>query len=165
MDGVLPFKNTFPQLGESVYIAPGAWVIGDVIIGDRSSVWFNTIVRGDVNYIRIGKETNIQDQSTLHVTTDRFPLNIGSRVTIGHGATVHGCTVEDECLIGIGAIILDGAYIERHAVVAAGAVVTPGTAEEVAKIVQTARHYVKLAEEYIKPRYLNDEKPVRGFLR
>jgi len=185
MDGVLPFKNTFPQLGESVYIAPGAWVIGDVVIGDRSSVWFNTIVRGDVNYIRIGKETNIQDQSTLHVTTDRFPLNIGSRVTIGHGATVHGCTVEDECLIGIGAIILDGAYIERHAVVAAGAVVTPGTrvpaksmvagiparvvrelnAEEVVKIVQTARHYVKLAEEYIKPRYLNDEKPVRGFLR
>lgn len=185
MEGLLAYKDKFPQLGENVYIAPGAWVIGDVVLGNYTSVWFHTVIRGDVHFIRVGDETNIQDHSTLHVTTDRFPLNIGSRVTIGHRAVVHGCTVEDECLIGMGAVIMDGAYIESHCIVAGGAVVTPGMRvpagslvagvpakvqrkledKEIEWIVHTAKHYVSLAAEYMKPRYFENDKPVRGFLR
>jgi carbonic anhydrase/acetyltransferase-like protein (isoleucine patch superfamily) len=127
MIGLLAYKGTMPTLGDDVFIAPGAWVIGDVVIGARSSVWFNTLVRGDVHFIRIGSETNIQDNSTLHVTEGKFPLHLGNRITVGHRAIVHGCTVEDECLIGMGAIIMDGASIGRGSLVGAGAVITPGT--------------------------------------
>ncbi len=93
---------------------------------ENSSVWYNTVIRGDVHYISIGKMSNIQDCSMLHVTNGRFPLNIGSKVTIGHSVTLHGCTLKDLCLIGMGAVILDGALVEENSMVAAGAVVTPG---------------------------------------
>ncbi len=122
----LAYRNVLPQIGNDVFIAPGAGVIGDVIIGERSSIWFNTVVRGDVNYIRIGSHTSVQDNSTLHVTAPRFPLLIGDRVVIGHKALVHGCVIEDESLIGMGAIILDGCKIGGGSIVAAGALLPPG---------------------------------------
>lgn len=124
-DKLFPYLELFPQLGENVFLAPGVKIIGDVIIGDDSSVWYNSVVRGDVHYVKIGNKTNIQDCSMLHVTNGKYPLNIGNKVTVGHSVKLHGCTVEDECLIGIGAIILDGAVIEKDSMVAAGAVVKP----------------------------------------
>ncbi len=122
---LFPYLDLFPKLGRNVFLAPGAKIIGNVEIGDNSSVWYNTVVRGDVNYIKIGFGTNIQDCSMLHVTNGRYPLNIGNKVTIGHCVKLHGCTLEDLCLIGIGAIVLDGAVIEKQSMVAAGAVVKP----------------------------------------
>jgi carbonic anhydrase/acetyltransferase-like protein (isoleucine patch superfamily) len=124
---VAPYGRSAPTIDESVFLAPGSVVTGDVIIGAGSSIWYNAVVRGDVNYVRIGKNTNIQDLAVVHVTHDTNPTHIGSDVTIGHGATIHGCTLLDRCLVGIGAIVLDGAVIESDAMVAAGAVVTPGT--------------------------------------
>ncbi|MFW5685855.1 MAG: gamma carbonic anhydrase family protein [Spirochaetota bacterium] len=120
------YEGSRPHLGEEVFIAPGAVVIGDVTIGDRSSVWFNVTARGDIHWIRIGRDTNIQDNSVLHVTNETHPLSIGDRVTCGHAVTLHGCTVHDECLIGIGAVVLDGAVVESGSMVAAGALVPPG---------------------------------------
>ena len=115
-----------PRLDPTVWLAPSADIIGDVTIGEHSSVWFATVVRGDVHWIRIGAYTNVQDGSVLHVTNGRSPLAIGSRVTIGHKVCLHGCTIEDDCLIGMGAVILDDAVIGSGSVVAAGALVTPG---------------------------------------
>ena len=122
---IFPYLGKFPKLAEDVFLAPGAKVIGDVEIGPNSSVWYNTVIRGDVHYIRIGSMTNVQDCSMLHVTNGRFPLNIGNKVTIGHSVTLHGCTIHDLCLIGMGAIILDGTVVEKGSMVAAGAVVKP----------------------------------------
>jgi gamma-carbonic anhydrase len=124
---LIPFRGTSPRCHPSVFVADGAKIIGDVEIGEDASVWFNTVVRGDINRIRIGRGTNVQDNSTLHVTADH-PLAIGSFVTIGHGAVVHGCVVEDLCLVGIGAILLDGAVVGRGSVIGAGSVVAPGVA-------------------------------------
>jgi carbonic anhydrase/acetyltransferase-like protein (isoleucine patch superfamily) len=124
---IIKHKNIAPRLAESAYIAPGACVIGDVHIGVDSSLWFNVVVRGDVNFIRIGDRTNIQDGSVIHVTRDTHPTVIGDDVTVGHSVTLHGCTVEDGCLIGIGAIVLDGATIGAASLVGAGSVVAPGT--------------------------------------
>lgn len=123
---ILPYKDAWPRLSEDVFIAPNAVVIGRVELGARASVWFNCVVRGDGNYIRIGAETNVQDGTIIHIATDLFPTIIGERVTIGHGAIIHACTIEDDTMIGIGAIVLDGAVVERGAIVAAGAVVSPG---------------------------------------
>lgn len=116
------FKGKKPKLNEKTYLAEGAIVVGDVIIDEYSSIWHNTVVRGDVNYIRIGKYTNIQDNSVVHVS-DEQPTIIGDFVTIGHGAIVHGCEIEDHCLIGMGSIIMDGAKIGRGSIVGAGALV------------------------------------------
>jgi carbonic anhydrase/acetyltransferase-like protein (isoleucine patch superfamily) len=124
---IIPFRGITPVLGRNVYIAPTAVIIGDVRIGDDSSIWFGTVVRGDVNSIVIGARTNVQDNSTLHVVTDAFPLIIGDEVTVGHNVVLHGCTVEDRCLVGIGAVVLDGVKIGTGSVVAAGSVVTQGT--------------------------------------
>ena len=123
---IFPFKKFSPKIAKNVFLAPGVKIIGNVEIGEHSSVWYNTVIRGDVHYIKIGSLTNIQDCSMLHVTSNRFPLNIGNRVTIGHSVNLHGCTIHDLCLVGIGAIILDSAVIEDRAIVSAGAVVTPG---------------------------------------
>ncbi len=120
-------KGIAPQLDDSVFLAPGACVIGDVQIGEQSSLWFNVVVRGDVNSIRIGKRTNIQDGTIIHVTRDTHPTVIGDDVSVGHSVTLHGCTVEDGCLVGIGAIVLDGAVVGASSLVAAGSVVSPGT--------------------------------------
>ena len=140
-----------PRLHPGVVLMDGVRVVGDVEIGVASSVWYNSVIRGDVHSVRIGGETNIQDNSVLHVTHDRFPLTIGSRVTVGHAARLHGCTIEDECLIGIGAVVLDGCTIERRAIVAAGAVVPPGTVVKSGTVVAgvPARVTRPLSEEEI----------------
>jgi carbonic anhydrase/acetyltransferase-like protein (isoleucine patch superfamily) len=120
------FRGAAPNIAPSAYIDPSAQVIGNVTIGQRSSVWLNAVLRGDVNTITIGDESNVQDNSVLHCDPGEFRLVIGNRVTIGHLAMVHGCTIEDDCLIGIGAIILNGAHIGKGSVVAAGALVPEG---------------------------------------
>jgi len=123
---IVAHHGVLPTIPNSVTLFPGARIIGNVVIGERSSIWYNVVIRGDVNYIRIGEETNIQDGSVLHVTHDTHPLVIGNRVTAGHAVRLHGCTIEDETLIGIGAIVLDGAVVEQGSMVAAGALVPPG---------------------------------------
>jgi carbonic anhydrase/acetyltransferase-like protein (isoleucine patch superfamily) len=124
---IISFREKSPVLGEDVYLAPSVTVVGDVQVGDHSSIWFGTVARGDVHFIKIGEMTNVQDNSTLHVTGGNYPLVVGDWVTIGHNVVVHGCTIEDECLIGIGAKVLDGALIGKGSVIAAGALITPGT--------------------------------------
>lgn len=123
---IAEFKGIAPKLHPSVFVAPGADVIGDVTMGEGASVWFQTVVRGDVHWIKIGENTNVQDGSVLHVTSKKSPLTIGARVTIGHKVCLHGCTIEDDCLIGMGAVIMDDAVIGSGSIVAAGALVTPG---------------------------------------
>jgi carbonic anhydrase/acetyltransferase-like protein (isoleucine patch superfamily) len=121
------YRGALPRVAASAYVDPSAQVIGDVVIGERSSVWCSATLRGDVNSIRIGEDSNVQDNSVLHVDEGDFPLNIGNRVTIGHSVVLHGCTVEDDTLIGIGAIVLNGARIGKGSVIAAGALVAEGT--------------------------------------
>ena len=169
---LLDYKGKLPKLGERVFIADGAMIVGDVEIGDHSSVWFNAVIRGDVNYIRIGKHTNIQDGSILHVMKDQYPLVLHDYVTVGHGAMLHGCEIESHCLIGMRATILNNAKIGAHTIVAAGAVVTEGkvvperslvmgvpakvkrplTDEEVAHIDEYARRYYTYKETYLEMR-------------
>jgi carbonic anhydrase/acetyltransferase-like protein (isoleucine patch superfamily) len=120
---VFPYKEYYPNIGENVFLASGVKIIGNVEIGNSSSIWYNTVIRGDVHYIKIGANTNVQDCSMLHVTNGKYPLNIGNRVTIGHSVSLHGCTLKDLCLIGIGATVLDGAIVESNSMVAAGALV------------------------------------------
>lgn len=162
------FRGKLPQVAPSCFIDSSAQVIGDVHIGERCSVWPNATIRGDVNWIRIGNETNIQDNSVLHVDSDGFPLTLGDRVTVGHSVVLHGCTVEEGCVIGIGAIVLNGARIGAGSVIAAGAVVPEGaevpagslvmgvpgkvrrevSAEEKDRFKLNAEHYVDLARQY-----------------
>jgi len=123
---IFAYKESFPKIAAGVFIAPNATIIGDVEICEESSVWFNTVIRGDVNYIRIGRRTNIQDLTMCHVTLNKWPLQIGNGVTIGHGAVVHGCVINDYCLIGMGARVLDGAQVGHHSLIAAGALVREG---------------------------------------
>ncbi|NPA15968.1 MAG: gamma carbonic anhydrase family protein [Deferribacteres bacterium] len=165
---ILSYKGLTPRIEEEVFIAPSAYVIGDVVIGEKSSVWFGTIIRGDVNYIRIGKKTNIQDITMVHVTTAKYPTEIGDCVTIGHRALIHGCTIGSYCLIGMGAIIMDGAKIADNSIVAAGALIPPGksfpegvlikgypakvarelTEEELEEIKRLAEHYYNISRNY-----------------
>jgi carbonic anhydrase/acetyltransferase-like protein (isoleucine patch superfamily) len=165
---VRSFRGAIPKIAPSCYIDPSAQVIGDVVIGDGSSVWPNAVLRGDVNFIRVGEGTNIQDNSVLHVDSDGFPLNIGNRVTVGHSVVLHGCTIEDESLIGIGAIVLNGARIGKGSVIAAGALVAEGmeipayslamgvpakvrrevTPEERERFRLNAEHYMELRDKY-----------------
>jgi carbonic anhydrase/acetyltransferase-like protein (isoleucine patch superfamily) len=120
---ILPYKGITPRIHDSVTLFDGVRITGDVEIGEDSTVWFNTVIRGDVNVIRIGKRTNVQDLSMLHVTHERYALTIGNDVTLGHSVVVHGCTIHDFSLIGMGARVLDGAVINSHSIIAAGAVV------------------------------------------
>jgi carbonic anhydrase/acetyltransferase-like protein (isoleucine patch superfamily) len=121
-----PFRSTFPTVHESAFIDQSAQVIGDVHVGADSSLWMNVVVRGDVHFIRIGARTNIQDGTIVHVMRETHPTVIGDDVTVGHGAVVHGCTIEDRCLIGMGAILLNGCRVGTGSIVAAGAVVPEG---------------------------------------
>jgi gamma-carbonic anhydrase len=121
-----PYQGVLPRLGARVFIAPGAYVVGDVELGDDVSFWFHTVARGDVNSIRIGARTNIQDLTMVHVMRETYPTVIGDNVTVGHRAVVHGCTIEDRCLIGIGAILLNGCRIGTGSIVAAGTLVPEG---------------------------------------
>ena len=123
-------RGSEPQFGEDCYLAENATVVGDVIMGDQCSVWFNTVVRGDVNSIRIGNKVNIQDGAVLHCTYEKTKVTLGNNVSIGHNALVHGCTVEDNVLIGMGAIVMDNCYIESNCIIAAGAVLLEGTRVE-----------------------------------
>ncbi|VAW55933.1 Carbonic anhydrase, gamma class [hydrothermal vent metagenome] len=175
MRNIRPFKKRAPRIGDKTYIDEAACVIGDVVIGDDCSVWPMVVIRGDVNSIRVGHRTNIQDGSVLHVT-HKGPLSpegnalvIGSDVTVGHGAVLHACTIEDECLIGMGAVVLDGAVVKQGAMVAAGSVVSPfkvleggflyigipaKPARELSQkekdfLLYSAQHYVKLKNDYL----------------
>jgi carbonic anhydrase/acetyltransferase-like protein (isoleucine patch superfamily) len=123
---ILPHKGITPTIDASCFIAPNATVIGDVVIGAGTSVWFGCVIRGDVHEIRIGARTNIQDGTIVHITGGKFGTYIGSDITIGHGAILHACTLEDGCFVGMGAVVLDGVVVETGGMVAAGAVVTPG---------------------------------------
>ena len=123
---ILPYKGKFPAIGPGVFLATGSQVIGDTEIGEESSVWFNVVLRGDCNFIRVGERTNIQDGSVVHVTNSLHPTYIGNDVTIGHGVILHGCRIGNLCLIGMGAIIMDGVNIPDNCLVAAGSLVTPG---------------------------------------
>jgi carbonic anhydrase/acetyltransferase-like protein (isoleucine patch superfamily) len=161
-------RGATPNIAPSAYIDPSAQLIGSITIGERSSVWPNVVIRGDINFISIGDESNVQDNSVLHCDPGEFRLSIGNRVTIGHLAMVHGCTIEDDCLIGIGAIILNGAHIGKGSVIAAGALVPEGmqvppasmvmgvpakikrqvTEEEQARFRLNAQSYVENAKRY-----------------
>lgn len=121
------FQHSSPKIHETAFVAENATVIGNVEIGAESSVWFSAVVRGDVNFIRIGARTNIQDASVIHVSSKTHPTILEDEITVGHRATLHGCYIESRCLIGIGAIILDGARIGENSLVAAGTLVTPNT--------------------------------------
>src|SRR5512137_1253186 len=162
------FGGSSPRIDPSVFLAAGSVVVGDVALGAGSSVWFGAVVRGDVNSIRIGARTNIQDQAVVHVTGGTHPTVIGDDVTVGHRAVLHGCTIKDRCLVGIGAIVLDGAVVGPDAMVGAGALVPPGmvvppgtlvlgspakvkrplTAEEVAFFRTSAANYAGYAARY-----------------
>ena len=164
------YQGRWPTLGARVFLAPGAHLVGDITVGDDVSFWFHTAARGDVNWIRIGARTNIQDGTVLHVAHERHPLAIGEGVVVGHQAVIHGCTIEDGALIGIGARVLDGAVVERGAQVGAGAVVAPGhrvpaghlalgiparvarplTEEETRRIADTVDRYAALKDHYRK---------------
>lgn len=124
---IVPFKGTQPSVHDSVFVAADAVIVGDVEIAEDASVWFGSVIRGDVNYIRIGARTNIQDQTIIHVSSKGLATIVEENVTVGHRVTLHACHVESGCLIGIGAIIMDGARIGRDSIVGAGALVTPGT--------------------------------------
>jgi carbonic anhydrase/acetyltransferase-like protein (isoleucine patch superfamily) len=166
---IRPVLGKRPVIGQRVFLAETCAVIGDVAIGDDSSIWYSTVVRGDVMPIRIGARTNIQDGTVIHVTTDKFGTDIGDDCTIGHSAIIHACTVEDLCLVGMGAILLDGVIVGRGSFVGAGALVTPGTvippgslvlgspakvkrpvdAREREAIAYGASHYVELSRAYL----------------
>ena len=162
------YRGIVPKIAASAYIDSSAQVIGDVAVGERSSIWPNVTARGDVHSIRIGDDSNVQDNSVLHCDEGLFPLEIGNRVTVGHLAMLHGCTIEDDCVIGIGAVVLNGAKIGKGSVIAAGAVVPEGTEvppdsmvmgvpgkvkrqlteDERQRFRENAKHYVEAARIY-----------------
>lgn len=123
-----------PQFGEDCYLAENAVVVGDVVMGDQCSIWYNAVIRGDVHYIRMGNKVNIQDGAVVHCTYQKHPTNIGNNVSVGHNAIVHGCTIEDNVLVGMGAIVMDDCVVESNTIIAAGAVVTQGTRVEAGSI-------------------------------
>jgi gamma-carbonic anhydrase len=165
---IIPFRNEHPRVHETAFIADDAILIGDVEIGEEASVWFGSILRGDVNYIRIGDRTNIQDATVIHVSSRTHPTVLENDITVGHRVTLHGCYVETGCLIGIGAILLDGVRVGRNSLVAAGSLLTPGTVipprsmvmgapakikrelteEEIAGIAKNVASYVELSRLY-----------------
>ncbi|MGB7436951.1 MAG: gamma carbonic anhydrase family protein [Candidatus Acidiferrum sp.] len=127
MPDIRPYRGKFPQIAASAYIDPAAILIGDVAIGEESSIWPRTVVRGDVHYIRIGNRTNVQDGCVLHVMKDQYALVLGDEVTVGHSVTLHGCTIEPRVLVGMGCIILNGAVIGTNSIIAAGTLITERT--------------------------------------
>jgi len=173
---IRPYLEHLPKLGERVYIDPAAVVIGDVELGDDVSIWPTTVVRGDVNFIRIGARSSIQDGTVIHVSHDGpftrpggFPTVIGNDVTVGHSVVLHGCTLEDACLIGMHASVLDGAVVQKHGFVGAGALIPPGkvvgsgelwvgnparklrdlSQREIDSLLYSAQHYVRLKDRYL----------------
>ena len=166
------FRGIIPTIATSAFIDETAAVIGDVVIGSESSVWFNSVIRGDVHFIRIGNRTNIQDLSLLHVTHDTYPLILGDDVTVGHHVVLHGCTIKNRVLIGMGTVIMDGAIIEKDCVIGAGSLITermhippqslvlgtpgrvkrPLTEVELNWIKESAQNYIRYARQYLLDR-------------
>jgi gamma-carbonic anhydrase len=166
---IAAFKDTFPKIHDTVFVADNAIIIGDVEIGEDASIWFGSVLRGDVNYIRVGARTNIQDQTIIHVSSKGLPTIVEENVTVGHRVTLHACHVESGCLIGIGAILMDGVRVGKNSLVAAGSLVTPGTQippnslvvgsparvkrelteKELAHLDRSWRNYVELKNHYI----------------
>jgi carbonic anhydrase/acetyltransferase-like protein (isoleucine patch superfamily) len=166
---IMNYFDKSPNIHPEAFIAPGAAVIGEVTVGRLSSVWFNSVLRGDIEPVTVGEETNIQDGTVVHVTRNGYPTLIGSRVTVGHRCMLHACTIHDEGFVGMNATVLDRAVVETHGMVAAGAVVTPGkvvksgelwagvpakrlrhlTDEEIEHMAVSAENYRKHAEEYL----------------
>ena len=162
------FRGKSPVIPDSCYISESVDLIGDVTLGENVSLWFGTVVRGDMHFITIGNRSNIQDNSVVHVTTDISPTRIGSEVTVGHNAIIHGATIEDRCLIGMGAIIMDDAVVGEGSIVGAGAVVPPNmmipprslvvglpakivrqtSDEELEMIIERAQHYIDFSQKY-----------------
>lgn len=134
MPVILPVEDKFPQFGNNCFIAPNATIVGDVVTGDDCSFWFNTVVRGDVNFIKIGNKVNVQDGACIHCTFQKYGTTIGNNVSIGHNAIVHGCTLHDNVLIGMGAIVMDNAVVQSNTIIAAGAVVLENTICEAGSI-------------------------------
>jgi carbonic anhydrase/acetyltransferase-like protein (isoleucine patch superfamily) len=134
MPVILPVEGVFPKFGDDCFIAPNATIVGDVVMGNECSVWFNAVVRGDVNSIILGNKVNVQDGAVLHATYQKTKTIVGNNVSIGHNAIVHGCTVHDNVLIGMGAIVMDNAIINSNSIIAAGAVVLEGTVVEAGSI-------------------------------
>ncbi|HEY6976325.1 MAG TPA: gamma carbonic anhydrase family protein [Chitinophagaceae bacterium] len=130
MATILPLFDKHPQIGNNCFVAPNATVIGDVVMGEDCSVWFNAVIRGDVHYIKMGSKVNVQDGAVIHCTYQKNPTNIGNNVSIGHNAIVHGCTIHDNVLIGMGAIVMDRCEIRSNSIIAAGSVVLEGTLVE-----------------------------------
>ena len=163
-----PYRGVVPKVHPSAWIADSADVIGDVDLGEEASVWFSAVIRGDVNFIHVGRGTNLQDGTVVHVNRNGTPTILGDYVTVGHAARLHGCHIKSNCLIGIGAVVLDGAVLEEECVVAAGAVVSPGTLvprgsllmgaparvkrsvteKDLELIYRSAKSYIGLAAEY-----------------
>lgn len=180
---VKAFKDKTPDIERTAFVTADAIIIGDVSIGADSSVWYGSILRGDVNYIRIGARTNIQDGTIIHVSSKDHPTILHDEITVGHRVTLHGCVVEDGCLIGIGAILLDGVRVGRNSLVAAGCLLTPGTVipprslvmgapakvkreltdDELAGLEQSWKNYVELKDLYLKERLATDTIDRRGF--
>jgi len=166
---IKPYRGVLPTIASSAFIEDTAVIVGDVAIHPESSVWFNTVIRGDVHYIRIGHRTNIQDLSLLHVTHDTHPLIIGDDVSVGHHVVLHGCTIHNRVLIGMGSIVMDGATIEEDCIIGAGSLITEGTVipshslalgsparvkrplseKELAWIKESANNYVRYARQYV----------------
>lgn len=169
MGSLIRYKGKQPQVGERVFLAEGACLVGDVSIGDDSSVFYNAVLRGDLAEIKIGKRTNIQDNVCIHVSTG-VGVSIGDEVTVGHGAVLHGCTIEDNVLVGMGAIIMDGALVMKNCIIGAGALVTAGknfpegslvmgspaqiirplTTEEIKNVKTGVEHYLDAKDELLK---------------
>src|SRR3954454_4654194 len=177
---ILSFKDQTPRIHPTAFIADSAEVIGDVEIGEESSVWFGSVVRGDVNYIRIGARTNIQDCTVIHVDSGTHPTILEDEITVGHRATLHGCYVESGCLIGIGATLLDGVRVGHNSLVAAGSLITPNTVippkslvmgspakvkrqltdEEVENLSRNWKNYVELSKNYRKSKSLPEGQEI-----
>src|SRR5262249_43456540 len=165
---IVAFEGHRPRIDPTAFVPDAAVVVGDVIVGPQSSLWFHTVVRGDVHHVRIGARSNVQDNATVHVVRERLPTILGDDVTVGHNVVLHGCRVEDGCLIGMGAVVLDGAVVGARSLVGAGALVTPGTVippqslvlgspakrvralndAELERLRVSAANYVALAERY-----------------
>jgi len=169
---IRPYKGVLPRIPETCYVDESAQVIGDVVLGEHASIWMCAVVRGDVNSIRIGSHSNIQDCSVLHGMLGKFTVELGDWVTVGHSVTLHGCAIEDRCLIGMGAVILNGARVGHDSIIAAGTLITEGTViepgslvmgspgkvrrqlseEEKAGILVYGRNYLGYKEQYMKER-------------
>ena len=134
MATILPVNNKHPQFGSDCFVAPNATIVGDVVMGNECSVWFNAVIRGDVHYIKIGNKVNVQDGAVIHCTYEKNSTTIGNNVSIGHNALVHGCELHDNVLIGMGAIVMDRCVVHSNSIIAAGAVVLEGTVVEAGSI-------------------------------